>query len=373
MFSRSSIFSFETLQGIPSLRHILIMLVFLTLLIYTAHRTFFNRKNYLLLLEGDSGIIALELLNKRGGDDLPKILIAGDSRNGCGIIPRIIEEKTGLPTAKITLDASTVWEVEKLLNHNSSQTEEVRVLLFDLDSNQFYEQGNFLQRGNSYLILRDREDCYPGYKNADRYSWKNDYFPLKISLQQVINICTYHLNWNKSNHSEKKKCLVRDSCTPENLSLSLNTRKAAKFNDRLLPALYSLLEICSNRGILVIFNTLPTYEGRNFMYGPVGIPNELCDTDLDKAYEVIYNKLYEQGKFIELGFRRFSDIGVFADEEELFIDHHHLQPLGAEIYTNWLTEEMLKNPKICSALGVSSVEANMEEEINKYQKQKETP
>jgi hypothetical protein len=40
-----------------------------------------------------------------------------------------------------------------------------------------------------------------------------------------------------------------------------------------------------------------------------------------------------------------------VNDADMFFDHIHMTKQGATVYTNWLTEQMLQNPKIVEALG----------------------
>ncbi|MBO7681088.1 MAG: hypothetical protein J6S75_15625 [Thermoguttaceae bacterium] len=368
MSSRSSIFSFRTLRSVPSAVIPLLTVLLLAGLMLLAGRFFFNRSHYLYLLDPYGAITAMDRLCreiKRGEisgasgrsveEKMPEIILAGDSRNLFGIIPDIIEEKTGAATSSVVLAASTIWEPSQCMKLFEPAFERCRVLVFDLSPAQFMEFGNFLQLGNSYMVLRRRFDHYPGYVNASRYSWKNDYFPVRLSLHQVIDIVVAMRKntadpdaWRRASNPPGD---YHPDYTPEKVAQSLAVRRAKPFNDRLLPAMRYFLEETERRNIRVIFNCVPTFQGRTFMHGVVSLPPELCDTELDRAYEALRQELEKRENVVFIGPRRFSDIGVDQDESLLFVDDHHLSGIGAQFYSRYLAEEILNHSCLSASAG----------------------
>ncbi|MBQ1454443.1 MAG: hypothetical protein IIZ25_01165 [Thermoguttaceae bacterium] len=359
MSSRSSIFSFRTLRSVPSASVPLLTVVLLAGLMLLAGKLFFNRSHYLYLLEPCGGITAMDRLcreiKQRDRSDaetqllekkLPEIIVAGDSRNG-GICPEIVEERTGAVTMSIALAASSIWEPAQCLKLFGPVFERCRVLIFDLSAAQFMDFRHFLQRGNSYMVLRQRFDDYPGYKNKSSYSWKNDLFPVRLSLHQVIEIVqAMRLNAADPDAWRKYRTSVGDyhpEYTDEKLAKSLEIRRNRPFNDRLLPALRFFLDETKRRNILVVFNQAPTYQGRTMNHdGECTIPKELCDTELDRTYQKLCEEIEKRDNVIFIGVDRFSDIGVSQDESQLFIDDYHFSGVGSQIYSRYMAEEILK-------------------------------
>ena len=359
MSSRSSIFSFKTLRSVPSASVPLLTVVLLAGLMLLAGRFFFNRSHYLYLLDPYGGITAMDRIcreikqrdcfgseNLRLEKKLPEIIVAGDSRNG-GIYPEILEEQTGMVTASVALAGSNIWELSQCLKVFESAFERCRVLVFDLSAVQFMQRDGLFQAGNTFKILRQRGDSYPGYGNMTKDTWKADIFPIRLSFRQVIEI---FLAMRKNASDPESWWKIRDGkgeyrpeYTSKLLEQALEFRRSMPFNDRLLPAMRFFLEETRRRGIQVIFNSVPTYQGRTFnTHWVISLPKELCDTELDCVYENLCQEIERWDNVLFIGPQRFSDIGVEQDESELFVDDHHLSGVGGQIYSRYMAEEILK-------------------------------
>ncbi|MBR2583883.1 MAG: hypothetical protein IKE64_00435 [Thermoguttaceae bacterium] len=359
MSSLSSIFSFRTLRSGPSAVVPLLTVLLLAGLILLASRFFFNRSNYLYLLEPCGGITAMDrlcreikhrdlscnesqLLEKK----LPEIIVAGDSRNE-GIYPEILEEQTGMVTASVTLAGSNIWELVQCLKVFEPAFERCRIIVFDLSAVQFMQRNGLFQSGNTFTILRQRGDSYPGYGNISKDTWKADILPIRLSFRQVIEIvlamrnnASDPENWWKIRDGEGE---YHPEYTSKQLEQALEFRRSMPFNDRLLPAIRFFLEETQRRGIQVVINSVPTYQGRTFnTHMVISLPRDLCDTELDHTYEKLCQEIEQWDNVFFIGPQRFSDIGVEQDESELFVDDHHLSGVGGQIYSRYIAGEILK-------------------------------
>ena len=118
-----------------------------------------------------------------------------------------------------------------------------------------------------------------------------------------------------------------------------------QYSDETAESIKNFVQYCRSRDIFVIFHVPPVWYRQ-----PANKPEGKTLTEADHRAFALYMELERTPNCAFTYLRNFHEIIPGVSDAELFADEVHMRKQGATIYTNWLTEQMLKNPKIVAAL-----------------------
>jgi len=343
-------FEFATLQEVPWPTW---GLVFACLFIVVIARLY--EKNVDSFELHSSQVVEKFRLLERMSDGNPVVLHCGSSLINHAVRAGVVAENLNVKTLKVFLGSSSPWEWCRLLQRYEPLLHSVPVITIDLDMRRFvyYVPKTSHER---YSILKRFGEPFP-YSN-DAPPWYSRFLPQRLSLKQI----------GKLAFEEKKVCTdplgdvpsyrERDDKQKKRLSKFAHLRQEAEIrgtpfddsvrmrvDERMIAATHQLVDWCRQKGIHVVILATPMVYG-----SPYALP-EFSTNDIGKKrYLDLLWDLRRKKNCTVVSLRNFDAIYPGIDDAPFFADDYHMLPAGAVIYTQWLSEQMLNDPKIVAAL-----------------------
>lgn len=379
MSSRSSIFSFESMTKVPPPTAGAVWASTLLLCVFAAGcycRPLFDVPYYFVLTCADLGQFAVERFYHK--EPSPVILIAGSCRNGMGCSRQALSRQMfALPAAKCTLDGASPWEVLAILKRFQNELSHLKIIIMDICPRLIQRHDKELfQKGNTLRILGSPAIPYPeGFKYKTEWVLQK-----KLSLRDILVTATYY---NRSHESiwqskryrlaKRQEMVIFDRRTLEEIESERDKKRALLSDDFGEIILDELIDYCVKCGYLLVLNVTPERYQPEYAGGYFDFRDESTALSVnDKNFITLCRRLANDEDVVLLGCSRFSEIGITDDENTLFFDCYHTTQKGAELYTTWLADEMLKNAKIRRALELPPVENTIDNSAGRNIQQQET-
>jgi hypothetical protein len=362
---RWSPFAFETLKEIPFPSWAFPFVVLFFGIIWHYYEETINKYiNVTTLMPNLSNFVYRYHTVKK---PLPEILLAGGCTNAGNTYSKILEERLKMPVGKVAQGGFSYWEPERILKKYPDETKNVKVIIINLENftwgNVKYSKGHqyLMQYGNSFHFLKDLTDIslsnltllFKIRTNKD-ISKKPIFLPPRFSLRSIIAAeknTDVDENYNYIERSILKRfCTDRQKKEINETIIKLGDnpniqRHLGSYSDDFDHDVRELVTYCHSKGIFVIATIPPIW----YKYPPFKPDNGKL-TESDHRFLALICFLEQQSNSKVLYLKNFRDIIPNADDSELLVDAFHATAKGATIYTNWLADQMLNDPKIVIAL-----------------------
>ena len=295
-------------------------------------------------------------------EPLPEVLVLGSSMNGRGIVREDLEKKLKRPVAKSTISACWLWEAHQILKKYPNETKKVKLVCIDFPAYRlnFPVHMRKFQNGNTFHSLKSVTDMSATnlsfmYKLSNHLKdkpFENQspiFLPMKLSIRQIAQFSNeppvdFHEDqWDTRLKMTSKKMLadwkkVQSRSTEPESHLK-------NYADEAELAIWDFVAYCQSRNIFVVFNIPPTWYK-----SPAFKPEGKTLTEADQRFLVLCQALEQTPNCAVVYLKNFREIAPRVDERYLMYDTMHMTKKGATIHTNWLAEQMRKDPKIAAAL-----------------------
>jgi hypothetical protein len=271
-----------------------------------------------------------------------------------------------VPVGKTGQGGICFWEPERILKKYPNETKNVKVIVISLEhftyGNVQYSKKHphLMQKGNSFHFLKDLTDLSLSnimflfrVCNNEDIKKKPIFLPVRFSLRSIAD-SKKNADIDK-NYNHIERMTLKRYCTNE-MKKNIETmimkngddpniqRHLGSYSEDFDCDIRGLLTYCRSKGIFVIA-TIPPVRYKCHPYKPDG---ELTESDHRFLALISFLEKQPNGKVLYL--KNFHGIIPDVDDSELLIDHMHTTAKGATVYTNWLADQMLKDPKIMTAL-----------------------
>jgi hypothetical protein len=261
-----------------------------------------------------------------------EVVINGSSRALCHYDPRVIQQRTGLASYNIGMNASqTDFQLAMLKTYLKNNTKP-RVVIQNLDmfSFQITEKGSLYDPGY-YMPYLDQRELYDFFKSIESHAWKWKYIPLYgyavedmrftwvwglLGLAGYQGVEDYYLGFNPRPGTWTDEF--------DRFKAAHKTGVNHPINSKGVQALEDIVKLCQENGIQIILCYSPTYY---------------------EMQELELNGLEIRGMFKELAQRRGVEFWDYSDSnisrrKEFFNNSQHLNATGAEVFSLSVAERL---------------------------------
>jgi len=328
-------------------------------------------KNYYYTAGGLDGSLEEFLIREQGTDPKrPMILVGGSSRNGMAIHIEELERRTGVACSKVSCSAGHLSETFGLIKRFQRECDNVKIVIADVntanfrvaDFNNFREvhlrrKLLFEQPTDFLMFLQTLQsgnlaECFPRISLATMW---NFYCKIKW-LAEERELPYFESRW----FSEKFK----KGTEVDRITLKQESELALQKNPNLDPQpflrdyrvdegdiqfVHEFVMYCREHGIFVVLNISPEW------YGRLTITQNDLGRFPENEYLSLLAKLDQMSNCKVIVCRNFQEITSDGTDEDYLFDKWHMTEPGANLYTNWLADQMLKSPKIISVLNLEAV------------------
>jgi hypothetical protein len=269
-----------------------------------------------------------------------------------------------VPVGKTGQGGICFWEPERILKKYPNETKNVKVIVITLEhfmaGNVQYSKKHplLMQHGNSFHFLKDLTDLSLSnimllfrVCNNEDIKKKPVFLPPRFSLRSISK---KNADIDENYNGIERATLKRHCTNEQKKKMEANVikygedsniqRHLSSYSDDFDCDVRRLLTYCRSKGIFVIA-TIPPVWYKCHPYKPDG---ELTESDHRFLALISFLEKQPNGKVLYL--KNFHDIIPDADDSELLVDTMHTTAKGATVYTNWLADQMLNDPKIMTAL-----------------------
>jgi len=296
----------------------------------------------------------------------PQILIAGSSLSGAGFHIEELEKRLNMPAAKISLGEGTPKDMLDILECYPEETRHVHTIFLELAPQiltveqypmrkQFFDNIRgvtntgtligFLRRSSMQNFIELYSKPFRRFVNRMRKQTRSDQ-PTVRAFEEHWHAPTVpervervRIGLRQRAEQARKN---RTHSIPEHLPLMVGLKSQdgkVPYKESQIEALYQFLDLCRSRKIFVAMCITPEWYGQlNFTQEDLDNPTE--DPYLSLLQEV--NRRHDCSVIICRDFEEITDEGT--DEDYLF-DYGHMTLKGAMVYTNWLVNRLLEDPK----------------------------
>ena len=281
----------------------------------------------------------------------PQLMVLGSSSNGNAVDTSLLFSATHCPTEMAVMGMGNVWGALRILKKYDHLMDEVRVVCIDIhpDSFSYYSVFGY---GVHFFCLRSWNDLLFPNETLD-IPLHQRLLPLKHPLRDLFIGEEYNV--------------VKPEIVPKYVdAMNKNRSRYAdptgkwtahipnKLDPRRVQDLYELIEYCRGKSIFLIITIPPKREHnplRNFV-----LPSTDTDRLTEKQFLVLLEELktFSNVRVFPMRYTKdlFQDrVDMSATEEAKYMrDAVHLSPVGKQIYTNWLLDQMQSDPQIVAAL-----------------------
>jgi len=354
---RYSPFGFETLHEVPWPTWGLVFAVLFFCLIWKGYERAFDGTS---TLSGGIGHFIYTVRTKKAA--LPEVLICGSSISGLGVDKVLLETNLKMPVGKATVDDCWLWEADRILKKYGEETRNVKIVLIDFHCSWLgsapYEWR--FQNGNTFHVFKDITDLsrrnlsfVDKLSNNKQITNRSPFFlPMKVTLGGLFRtfvhppaVDGHERLWASPYYVEAQKSTQKKMREAAQASSSDQTFHLNKYSDEMEAAVWDFVAYCQSRNIFVVFNIPPTWHRH-----PVIKPEGKKLTKADRRFLDLCQALEGTPNCAVTFLRTFHEIVPEIDDADVLFDQYHLTKNGAAIYTNWLADQMRKNPKINAAL-----------------------
>ena len=259
------------------------------------------------------------------GDEQPRIVVAGTSRNGLGVHEKVIEDAFGTSCVKLPINASTAFEVLQLLRRHPERFEDTKLLVLDIEPYQFNRNSPDLnQSGNSRKAF-----CAP--------------FP-RLEIREVMFAFQVDRNFKRMdsmwNDDPRQDDTGEDCDRMDPVPAADRFCSDYAYNSEALADLMALEDVCDELDIELLLNVPPARK-------------EHIDY-LKSGHAAAYAGFLRSVDSLRESGARVSFLETFSPEsgsdDDLFIDYGHLREKGAILYTDMLIDEIRSDETLLRSL-----------------------
>jgi hypothetical protein len=310
-----------------------------------------------LSIGGDNGEFATFVQRERSNTPLkPEICFVGDSRTGWGIERNVFSQKLKCNVAKIGLGNNTIREISNIIKKYENEFRNTKIIVVE------YGIGNIHKDTRKPIQQRFRflKKVFDAKYNYMQLSFTERFLPMRFSIRDIRKynnpvgkFMDDEEHWFGSWFAKKNESFTKN--IQKNITVFREKDKNGTsyigqtnngLEESLIPEAVGLLEYCRKKGIFVIFSIYPRETSREFPCG-----NKL--SSIEYKYLASMRELQNQPDCVVIIADNFSDIlpepRNYEKEPALTFDNVHMTHEGATIYTNWLADQMLNDPKIMTA------------------------
>lgn len=349
-------FAFETLEEIPWPTWTVPVTLLFFCLIWRGYAKNID-SSYLISSE-----LAYYVHRERGDSPLkPEMVVLGSSLPGMAIHSNTLSQKFNCRVAKICMGVCSIRESANILKKYEDVFQNCKVLLVEFSQiSVCHDKREPLKKRFHFLKKTfDLRYSYMGLPLADRL------LPMRHSLKEIraaqdkINSCNklgHEAIWHDKRYHAINKKYVDNIQT--NIERYRENAKKGNPNTRiwdLAPELcqeaQELIDYCKTKGIFVVFFVTPM---ETLASTPIkaGLPETYYQ------YFATLTALQNRPDCMVSVASNFSDIMSprdYSKEPALTFDSIHMTEEGATIYTNWLANQIQKNPSVMAALNTPRV------------------
>jgi hypothetical protein len=319
----------------------------------------------------------------------PEICFVGASITGMGIERNVLYQKLKCNIAKIALGNNTIRETSNIIKKYENEFKNTRIVVV--------EYGIFNIRKDTRKQIKQRfrflKNIFDTKYSYMQLTWTERFLPVRFSIRSIrrnINpigkFLDYEGHWSWGLFAQKNEKFTKN--IQKNITVLREREKNGiqntsfpheRLEESLIPEAIRLLEYCQKKRIFVIFSVYPGETSRHFPCG-----NKL--SSVEYKYLASIQELKNQPGCAVIVADNFNDIlpepRDYTKKPALTFDDAHMTHEGATIYTNWLADQMLNDPKIMIALKTSrkpeeffvkKYAKKSYRKITNYFKKKETP
>jgi hypothetical protein len=332
---------------------------------------------------------------------LPEVLLVGGCTITGNTYRKTLEQRLGIPVGKAGQGGFCIWEPERILKKYHDEVKNVKVIVITLEhfayGNIQYSNAHDLlfQRGNSFHFLKDLTDLslsnltfLSRIRTNKDVNKKPIFLPPRFSLRSIVAASKKADTDENYNGIErltlKRICTDKQKKTMEKRVIQLGNnpniqRHFDSYSDDFDRDVRKLVTYCHSKGIFIIATIPPTWY-KYLPFKPDGELDELTESDHRFLSLICFLEKQPNSKVFYM--KNFQDIIPNADDSELLLDTIHTTAKGTTIYTNWLADQMLNDPKVMVALKtprqpneffVKKYARKGYRKITNYFKKKETP
>ncbi|MDR2409039.1 MAG: hypothetical protein LBE13_13125 [Bacteroidales bacterium] len=330
--SHWSPFAFGTLKEIPFPSWALPFTLLFFCLIWRGYE-----RNYLPTSPIQDMLTAFVNTERSHNPKRPEILITGSSLNRCGIYVKVMENITKNRVASTTISGGTAWEMQRIMMRYHHFFNNTKIIIYNVSPSSLYQSSCHPRR----LHLRRWGERKSIIDNQGKnISFVQSLLPTRYSIKTIY--CDLQFNEPYENFFYTN----RKPIASENKSYQKAVRDYAtnyECDNIRIQELYEFIKYCTNQGMYVIVNVMP-----NDFAIPDSLPFPNTDDPGKRKFLVVLDELRLLPNCSVI---TMKDRNVIKHPNKIiFYDPFHMTNVGAEVYTNWLVDQMLKDQKIVTAL-----------------------
>jgi hypothetical protein len=307
-----------------------------------------------------SGEISDFVKKERSNSPLkPEICAVGASITGMGIERNVLSQKLKCNVAKIALGNNTIRETSNIIKKYENEFRNTKIIIVE------YQIFNIRKDTRDPIKQRFRflKNIFDTKYTYMQLTWAEMFLPIRFSIRDIkknINIVFdgksigHEAIWTSSSYAKLKEHYTNN--IQKNITVFREREKNGVQNvnfpleqleESLISEAMKLLEYCRTKGIFVIFSVYPGEISRHFPCG-----NKL--SSIEYKYLASIRELQNQPDCAVIIADNFNDILLeprdYEKKPALTFDNAHMTHEGAEVYTNWLADQMLNDLKVMTAL-----------------------
>ncbi len=357
LLKRLSPFEFTTLKGWPKFPWAVVVaiLVYYQLSIGFTHSTAFLTNKLINNSKRKEVADAVRFLVQENSRQphKPQCLIMGTSKLAAGLDTHLLEKKLSMPVSKATINGSNLSESYAFLKKHENECKHVRLLFLTVDP-ECFDLRIFDIRKTRLRIMQEFGKRSPLAPGLPRQSVIDSMLPLRTSLTQIESNLQPHSLFKDICRSRPP---ISDPSRGNIIALyekHVATRKAKKTtvpicSSEAMSITLDMVQYCKEKGIHLVLLIAPTWRGFN------NFPEQSSIARRDQDFLGFINHLHANSNCTVVVARHFEDILPNINPGDCFFDAIHMSDKGATIYTNWLADQMLADPKIVKALNTPRV------------------
>ncbi|MGL4594831.1 MAG: hypothetical protein ACRCUY_08905 [Thermoguttaceae bacterium] len=306
-----------------------------------------------------NGINALLHTDQNGKPQNPNCLVIGNSHTGMSLHRDVLEKRLQLKSAKVALGSLVFRDTFNFVKKYESELSDVKVMMVNLSPRAFFRETLPYDK----IRLRFFKNPFSYETCSAPITIPEIFLPMRFSLRVISanqksltssrEFSEYHeYVWNEPSYANVKKKYTESienaaKTYRQKQERSVDTYQHRKIDSYQLPLVEQFADYCAARGIFVVFTVFPAEISRTFSWGPHAKPEDYEYLSVVRAMQARRNcAVVIAANFDEI----LKTPRDYSKEPALTFDDGHMTEEGATIYTNWLVDQMLNDPKIMTAL-----------------------
>jgi hypothetical protein len=329
-----SLFELKTLKEFPFPSWVVPFTVLFFCLIWRGYE-----RNYLPTSPVEYSLTVFVNTERSSTPKKPEILITGSSLNRSGIHAKVMENKIKKRIACTAISGGVAWEMQRIMMRYPHFFNDTKIVIYNISPSSLYKSSCHPRRLHLRQLGERANIVNNEHKNID---FITSCQPTRYSIRTIYQDLKFNVPYEKYFYDIANKKPLSHEDKDYNRLINTYTKNYKCDNDR-IHEVHDFIKYCTDQGIYVIINVMP------FIFDiPDSLPeSNTADTDKRKFLVVLEDlKLLPNCSVITM-----QDRNVLRHpDKEIFFDPIHLTNDGAEVYTNWLADQMLKDQKIVAVL-----------------------